>query len=106
MTSISRLAAQLVRAIPLGLVAFERQALARILSATDGGIRGRFAPLLAGGRRPRYAVPANRKAHVRVAFGVMDLNGQTLRAGDGARLAAELHFGNARGTGVLLFDMA
>jgi hypothetical protein len=67
-----------------------------------------FASLLDGADEVSYALPADRKAYVHVARGEVEVNGNKLAAGDGARILAEpqLRFANARGAEVLLFDLA
>ena len=52
-------------------------------------------------------VPANRYAYVHVARGSVEVNGEPLHEGDGARLRGmrELTFQNGRGAEVLLFDL-
>ncbi len=55
-----------------------------------------------------YSLPAGHKAYVHVARGAVEVNGQRLSAGDGAKISAEteLRFGNAQQAELLLFDMA
>jgi redox-sensitive bicupin YhaK (pirin superfamily) len=67
-----------------------------------------FAGLLDGADEVSHALPADRKAYVHVARGEVEVNGQRLSAGDGARISDEpqLRFANARGAELLLFDLA
>ncbi|HXV08054.1 MAG TPA: pirin family protein, partial [Burkholderiales bacterium] len=67
-----------------------------------------YAALLDGAEALTYAVPEGHRAYVHVARGSVQVNGQQLDAGDGAKIAAEaqLHFGNGRQAELLLFDMA
>jgi redox-sensitive bicupin YhaK (pirin superfamily) len=55
-----------------------------------------------------YTLPPGHKAYVHVARGAVEVNGQRLSAGDGAKISAEtqLHFGNGQQAELLLFDMA
>jgi len=67
-----------------------------------------FAALLDGADALTYALPEGHNAYVHVARGTVALNGETLAAGDGAKIAAEteLRFANGRQAELLLFDMA
>jgi redox-sensitive bicupin YhaK (pirin superfamily) len=67
-----------------------------------------YAALLDGAEALTYAVPEGHRAYVHVARGSVQVNGQQLDAGDGAKIAAEaqLRFANGRQAEVLLFDMA
>jgi redox-sensitive bicupin YhaK (pirin superfamily) len=67
-----------------------------------------YASVLDGADAASCSLPAGHKAYVHVARGVVELNGERLSAGDGARISgeAELHFGNAQQAELLLFDMA
>jgi redox-sensitive bicupin YhaK (pirin superfamily) len=67
-----------------------------------------YAALLDGHEALTYAVPDGHQAYVHVARGALQVNGQQLEAGDGAKIAAEsqLRFGNGRQAELLLFDMA
>ena len=67
-----------------------------------------YASVLDGADAASYSLPAGHKAYVHVARGAVELNGERLSAGDGARISgeAELHFGNAQQAEFLLFDMA
>jgi hypothetical protein len=67
-----------------------------------------FAALLDGADALTYALPEGHNAYVHVARGTVVLNGETLAAGDGAKIAAEteLRFANGRQAELLLFDMA
>jgi hypothetical protein len=67
-----------------------------------------YAALLDGDEVLTYAVPEGHRAYVHVARGSVQVNGQQLDAGDGAKVAAEaqLRFANGRQAELLLFDMA
>jgi len=67
-----------------------------------------YAALLDGADTLAYAVPDGHGAYVHVARGSVQVNGQQLEAGDGAKIAAEaqLRFDNGRQAELLLFDMA
>ena len=67
-----------------------------------------YASVLDGADAASYSVPAGHKAYVHVARGSVELNGERLSAGDGAKISGEveLHFGNAQQAELLLFDMA
>jgi redox-sensitive bicupin YhaK (pirin superfamily) len=67
-----------------------------------------YASVLDGADAVSYLLPARHKAYVHVARGAVELNGERLSAGDGARISgeAELHFGNGQQAELLLFDMA
>jgi redox-sensitive bicupin YhaK (pirin superfamily) len=67
-----------------------------------------YASVLDGADAVSYLLPAGHKAYVHVARGAVELNGERLSAGDGARISGEveLHFGNAQQAELLLFDMA
>jgi redox-sensitive bicupin YhaK (pirin superfamily) len=67
-----------------------------------------YASVLDGADSASYALPAGRKAYVHVARGSVEVNGQRLMAGDGAKVSdeRELRFGNAQQAELLLFDMA
>ena len=67
-----------------------------------------YASVLDGADAVSYLLPAGHKAYVHVARGAVELNGERLSAGDGARISgeAELHFGNGQQAELLLFDMA
>ena len=66
-----------------------------------------YAALLDGDQAVTYAGPEGHRAYVHVARGTIQLNGQQLAAGDGAKVAAEsrLRFAGGRQAEVLLFDM-
>ena len=66
------------------------------------------AALIDGDERAQYAVPAGRRVYVHVARGALDVNGETLRAGDAATIEAEDAVTLERGdrAEVLLFDVA
>ena len=67
-----------------------------------------YAALIDGAEKATHVLPAGRRAYVHVARGEVDLNGQTLGPGDGAKIVAEadLRFTNGKGAEVLVFDMA
>jgi len=67
-----------------------------------------FAALLDGADALTYALPEGHNAYVHIARGTVALNGETLAAGDGAKIAAEteLRFAEGRQAELLLFDMA
>ncbi|MCA8920268.1 MAG: pirin family protein [Planctomycetes bacterium] len=67
-----------------------------------------YASLLEAGESLSYSLPAGRHAWVQVARGELTLNGQTLRAGDGARTSdpGELTLSASADAELLLFDLA
>ncbi|MCU0567960.1 MAG: pirin family protein [Oculatellaceae cyanobacterium Prado106] len=68
-----------------------------------------YAGLLQDGDTVNYAIAPNRSIWLQVARGSVQLNGQTLTAGDGAAIAQESALtlvGNSEKAEVLLFDMA
>ncbi len=69
-----------------------------------------YLALLADGERVTHAIPPRRSAWVQVARGELDLNGERLRAGDGAAVkderALELVGRGASAAEVLVFDLA
>ncbi len=67
-----------------------------------------FAAILDGADAITYALPAGHKAYLHLARGEVELNGQLLTAGDGAKIATEPEIRLAHGMGaeVLLFDLA
>ena len=67
-----------------------------------------YAALIDGTEKATHVLPAGHRAYVHVARGEVDLNGQTLGPGDGAKIVAEadLRFTNGKGAEVLVFDMA
>ncbi|MEM9150891.1 MAG: pirin family protein [Cyanobacteria bacterium P01_F01_bin.3] len=68
-----------------------------------------YAATLGQGKRLTYDLPANRKAWLQIVKGSLQLDGQTLNAGDGiafANLDAFSVVGSADNTEVLLFDLA
>jgi redox-sensitive bicupin YhaK (pirin superfamily) len=66
-----------------------------------------FAGLFDREERQVVTLPANRYAYVHVARGSIEVNGEPLQEGDGARLRAvrELAFAKGRAAEVLLFDL-
>ena len=67
-----------------------------------------YASVLDGADAVSHALPAGHKAYVHVARGAVELNGQPLAAGDGAKISgeSELRFGKGQQAELLLFDMA
>jgi redox-sensitive bicupin YhaK (pirin superfamily) len=67
-----------------------------------------YASLLDPGDALDHTLAAGRKAYVHVARGTVHVNGETLKAGDGAKIAGEnrISFTGAKDAEVLLFDMA
>ncbi|HLT35288.1 MAG TPA: pirin family protein [Enhygromyxa sp.] len=67
-----------------------------------------YATLLDPGQRVEHVVPAGRHAWVQVARGVIELDGETLRAGDGAATSEPggLVLAGVEAADVLLFDLA
>jgi hypothetical protein len=67
-----------------------------------------YASLLDTGDTLEHALAAGRKAYVHVARGTVNVNGETLKAGDGAKIASEnrISFTGAKDAEVLLFDLA
>ena len=66
-----------------------------------------YAGLFDGDERQVLQLPPNRHAYVHVARGSLEVNGQQLGEGDGARLRGitDLAFGAGRDAEVLLFDL-
>ena len=67
-----------------------------------------YASLLDEGDQVQHALRAGRKGWLQVARGAADVNGQTLRAGDGAAVEGEPELtitATANGTEILLFDL-
>jgi redox-sensitive bicupin YhaK (pirin superfamily) len=66
-----------------------------------------YASLLEGGERVSYSLPRNRHAWVQVARGSIELNGQTLREGDGVAVSDEnrLELLGKDSSEVLVFDL-
>ena len=67
-----------------------------------------YASLLNEGEQARHVLPTGRKGWLQIARGAADLNGQALRAGDGAAVEGEPALtvtASASGTEVLLFDL-
>ena len=68
-----------------------------------------YAATLSTGKRLSYTIPSTRKAWLQVVKGSLQLDGQTLKAGDGiafSDLDAFAMTGQAQDTEVLLFDLA
>ena len=66
-----------------------------------------YAGLFDGAERQGLTLPENRHAHVHVGRGALEVNGQRLSAGDGARLrqVRELTFAQGENAEVLVFDL-
>ena len=66
-----------------------------------------YAGLFDGDERQAVTLPAGRFAYVHVARGSVEVNGERLDAGDGARLreVRDLQFSHGLGAEVLLFDL-
>ena len=66
-----------------------------------------YAALLEGPEQATHALAAGRKAYLHVARGSLDVNGQTLAAGDAAKISGEtaVTLKNGKGAEVLLFDL-
>jgi quercetin 2,3-dioxygenase len=96
----------------------ERRGKLRLVASPDGADRSLsihqdarlYLATLADGERVRHALPAGRHAWVQVARGEVTLNGQRLRAGDGAAVsdepAIELVGSGPSPAEVLVFDLA
>jgi redox-sensitive bicupin YhaK (pirin superfamily) len=67
-----------------------------------------YAALLDGGETTSHALAAGRLAYVHIARGDVELNGERLQAGDGAKIRAEqqIELRNGEQAEVLLFDLA
>jgi redox-sensitive bicupin YhaK (pirin superfamily) len=67
-----------------------------------------YASLLDGPDAVTHVLPVGHKAYVHVARGSVEINGQKLGVGDGAKITGEreLRLANAEAAEVLLFDMA
>ena len=66
-----------------------------------------YAGLFDGDERQALQLPQNRYAYVHVASGSIEVNGERLGEGDGARLRnpGEMHLSGGRAAEVLLFDL-
>jgi redox-sensitive bicupin YhaK (pirin superfamily) len=66
-----------------------------------------YAGMLDGKDEVTHALAPGRRAYLHVAHGRVDLNGTSLEAGDGARIAGEpdLNLSGGDGAEVLLFDL-
>jgi redox-sensitive bicupin YhaK (pirin superfamily) len=66
-----------------------------------------YAGLFDGDERQALPLAAGRYAYVHVARGSLEVNGERLDAGDGARLRdpGEIHLSGGRAAEVLLFDL-
>jgi len=67
-----------------------------------------YASVLDGADAVTHALPAGHKAYLHVARGSVEINGQKLGVGDGAKITGEpeLRLANGKAAEVLLFDMA
>ena len=67
-----------------------------------------YASVLDGADALTHALPAGHKAYLHVVRGSVEINGQKLGAGDGAKISGEpeLRLTNGKAAEVLLFDMA
>ncbi|MBN3792148.1 pirin family protein [Burkholderia sp. Ac-20353] len=67
-----------------------------------------YAGLIDGGEAAAVGVPAGRSVYVHVARGAVDVNGEPLEAGDGARIGGveSVAFTRGRDAEVLLVDLA
>ena len=67
-----------------------------------------YAAVLEAGDSVTHALPDGRRAYVHVARGSVQLNGETLSAGDGAKIQGEpqLRLSDGQRAELLLFDMA
>ncbi len=66
-----------------------------------------YAGVIAAGDAVRQALEAGRRAYVHVARGAVTVNGQKLKAGDGAKIsgASEIALSEGSGGEVLVFDL-
>ena len=93
----------------------ERRGRLRLIAspdARDGSLKigqdaAVYAALLDGEEKVQHELARERRAYVHVARGEVTLNGQRLRAGDGAKIADEsiLSMSEAHEAEVLLFDL-
>lgn len=81
--------------------------------ARDGAVKihqdaSIYAAIIDNNQIVKYFPEKGRKAYVQVARGSMEVNGQTLQQGDGAKILGEneLIFGSKESVEFLLFDMA
>lgn len=76
-------------------------------STTIGQDARLWASMLVSGEPLSYAIAAGRLAYVHVVSGALNLNGQVLQAGDGAKIADEtdLRFQTDEAAEILLFDL-
>ena len=84
-----------------------------IRAGTDGAVTVHqdvrlYAADLEAGQSLSYAPPAGRHTWLQVARGLVELNGDELRAGDGAAISNEpqIELASSAGAEVLLFDLA
>jgi quercetin 2,3-dioxygenase len=66
-----------------------------------------YAALLDGAERVTHALAPGRRAYVHVARGALSVNGQKLKAGDGAKISgtSEITLSDGNGGEMLLFDL-
>jgi redox-sensitive bicupin YhaK (pirin superfamily) len=93
----------------------EKRGRLRLIIAPEGGdgVLGVYqdtrvyAGLFDGAEAAQFDIPAQRYAYVHLARGAVQLNGQALAAGDGARVVHEtaLEFSRGRNAEVLVFDL-
>lgn len=76
-------------------------------STTIGQDARLWATVLAPGEQRDYRLAAGRLAYVQVVYGQLEINGKTLSAGDGAKIADEslLKFRAESAAEILLFDL-
>jgi len=94
----------------------EKRAQLRLIASpdgVDGSVRIHqdaklYAALLDGDQHVTYALADGHKAYLHVVRGEVQLNGQVLRTGDGAKIEGEpeLQLSDGSDSEVLLFDMA
>jgi quercetin 2,3-dioxygenase len=67
-----------------------------------------YASVLAPGDRVTFEIPPNRFVWVQVASGIVSLNGESLRAGDGVQISVPelLEFTTDANAEILIFDLA
>lgn len=89
----------------LRLVASPDGANGSVLIHADAAL---YAGLFNGTENSTLAVDSRRKAYVFLVKGTLDVNGQTLHAGDAALIADEsqIHLTNGENAEVLVFDLA
>ena len=95
--------------------AAEKRGRLRLIASPNGGDgavtlhqdASVYAALLDGAETATHVLAPGRRAYVHVARGSVDVNGQSLAAGDAAKLEreTEVALDNGRGAEVLLFDL-